>query len=319
MNNDIGGYFELEIAKYKGHYHKNAIKLNTARNALELIIKTKNIKKLHIPYYCCNVILQPILKTKINFAYYHINRQLEIKENLNLLDNEYILYVNYFGLKDCYIKSLEKRYKNLIIDSSQSFFSKYQDKTLSIYNPRKFFGVADGSYLLGNIEAKKIIKQDSSLSRMKHLIGRVEKEATYYYDSFKKNEDKLSAQPIKSMSKLSYKILKSLNYEQIIEKRIKNFNYVHEKLSLYNDLNVGFNLNHAPFVYPFLNETANLRKILIKNKIYIAQYWKEILEEKNELKFEKKFTNYILPLPIDQRYNIFDMNKMVTLIKNYIK
>jgi hypothetical protein len=37
--NPIGGYFELELRK-SDEYHKEAIRLNTGRNALKLILKT---------------------------------------------------------------------------------------------------------------------------------------------------------------------------------------------------------------------------------------------------------------------------------------
>ena len=48
----IGGYFELELRKGK-HYHENALRLNSARNAFEYILRVRNYKKIYIPYYTC--------------------------------------------------------------------------------------------------------------------------------------------------------------------------------------------------------------------------------------------------------------------------
>jgi len=42
--NAIGGYFELELP-YGEEYHKNAIRLNTCRNAFEYILIAKSYKR----------------------------------------------------------------------------------------------------------------------------------------------------------------------------------------------------------------------------------------------------------------------------------
>ena len=41
---DIGGYFGLELLD-NGEFHKNAIRLNTGRNALEYILQSNRYKK----------------------------------------------------------------------------------------------------------------------------------------------------------------------------------------------------------------------------------------------------------------------------------
>ena len=41
---EIGGYFELELHK-GGHYHPDALYLNTGRNCFEYICVPKDIKK----------------------------------------------------------------------------------------------------------------------------------------------------------------------------------------------------------------------------------------------------------------------------------
>ena len=49
---EIGGYFELELHK-GGHYHPDALHLNTGRNCFEYILRAKGYKKVYIPYYTC--------------------------------------------------------------------------------------------------------------------------------------------------------------------------------------------------------------------------------------------------------------------------
>ena len=60
----IGGYFSLELPHY-GEYHKDAIRLNTGRNCLEYILRVRNYKKVYIPYYTCDVVLEPFKKLGI--------------------------------------------------------------------------------------------------------------------------------------------------------------------------------------------------------------------------------------------------------------
>ena len=57
----IGGYFSLELPLIE-EYHKNAIRLNTGRNCLEYILRVRGYKKVYIPYYTCEVILEPFKK-----------------------------------------------------------------------------------------------------------------------------------------------------------------------------------------------------------------------------------------------------------------
>ena len=52
----IGGYFELEIREGK-HFHQGAIKLSTARQCFEYILKARRYTKVYIPYYTCDVII----------------------------------------------------------------------------------------------------------------------------------------------------------------------------------------------------------------------------------------------------------------------
>lgn len=45
MDKAIGGYFELELRKGE-HYHKNALRLNTARNCFEYVLLVRKYTKV---------------------------------------------------------------------------------------------------------------------------------------------------------------------------------------------------------------------------------------------------------------------------------
>ncbi len=119
--NAIGGYFELELNNFD-EYHRSAIALNTARNSLEYILRAKHYKKIYIPYYTCEVILEPIIKLSLEYEFYHINK--DFTPVIHTVEgNSVLLYTNYFGICDVQVNFITKIFKNVIIDNSQSFFS----------------------------------------------------------------------------------------------------------------------------------------------------------------------------------------------------
>ena len=50
------------------------------------------------------------------------------------------------------------------------------------------------------------------------------------------------------------------------------------------------------------------------NKVYIPVLWPNVINEVNEESYEYQLANSILPLPVDQRYRIEDMEYMAELI-----
>ncbi len=71
----IGDAFSLELNDGLER-HRNAIKLNAGRYALEYILKVRKYNKVYIPYYICDSILQPFENQNVKYEFYHINNQL---------------------------------------------------------------------------------------------------------------------------------------------------------------------------------------------------------------------------------------------------
>ncbi len=316
MKNSIGGYFELELNKNK-EFHENAICLNTGRNCLEYILKVNKYKKIYIPFYICDVILEPIKKIGIDYEFYKIDKEFKPIFNFTLSKEDAFLYVNYFGIKQDYIKKLSKKFKNLIIDNTQAFFDKPIKGIDTFYSARKCFGVPDGAYLYSHKKTNNTseLEQDISSNRIKHLLLRIEYGAEKGYEYFIENENSLINQPIKKMSKLTHAVLNSINYEKVMLTRKNNFIFLHNKLKNKNEITIDIKNIKTPMIYPFLYPNSNkLRKILIDNKIFIASYWKNINKLIGPDSYEIYLSNNLLPIPIDQRYSIKDMNKIINII-----
>ena len=310
----IGGYFSLELPLCE-EYHKDAIRLNTGRNCLEYILRARKYSKVYIPYYTCEVVLEPFKKLDIPYEFYHIDIHLEIREKFKLGDNEGLLYTNYFGLKQRYVEELAKTVgSQLIIDNTQAFYAKRVDGIDTFYTCRKFFGVPDGAYLYTDRLLADEFEQDESYDRMAHLLKRIDLSAEEGFMDFRRADDSLDNLSIRRMSKLTHRIMQSIDYETVAKKRRENYLAMHEALASQNNLRLRLDEEAVPMVYPFFVPVKGLREKLIENKFFVARYWPNVVDwtKKDDLEYLLSFQ--MQPLPIDQRYGAKDMNRIKDLI-----
>ncbi len=316
-DNAIGGYFELEISDNGSVYHNTALALNSGRNAFEYILRCKKYQRIHIPYFTCEVLLQPVKKLNIEYSFYHINETF-IPILTNYQDGDAILYTNYYGLNQKNIELLVKKYKHLIIDNSQALFDFPIENISTFYSPRKFLGLPDGGFVYGANEIKTDHYEiDSSLDRFSHLLCRIENDAESGYDLFKINDAKLDNQPIKLMSKFTKKLLNGVNFNKVIQKRISNFNFIHDQLNKTNKLTSFIDQSKmtCPLVYPYWVENgAELRKSLTTHRIYTAIYWPNTKTWCNSDSLEYRLTDEVVYLPIDQRYCFEELNEILQYV-----
>lgn len=311
----IGGYFSLELPMHE-EYHKNAIKLNTGRNCLEYILRARRYKKVYIPYYTCEVILEPFRKLNISYEFYHIDLHFELAQEIDQKDGEAILYTNYYGLKQRYVEKMAEQYGNhLIVDNTQAFYAKPINGIDTFYTCRKFFGVPDGAYLYTDARINEDFEQDKSYNKVGHLLKRIDLSAEEGFADFRTADDGLDNQPIMRMSKLTERMMLSIDYMAVAKKRRENFLQLHDALQSSNQLEVSLDDNAVPMVYPYMTDRKGLREHLIKNKVYVARYWPNVLEWVNESEIEYKLAKNMLPLPIDQRYDKDDLDRIKKIIE----
>lgn len=312
--NVIGGYFELETT-HGEHYHQGATRLNTARNCLEYILRTRGYRKIYVPYYTCEVVLEPVYKLGLEYVFYPIDENLEPILPLNMQKDEALLYTNYYGLKQLVVEKLARQYRNLIIDNSQAFYATPLAGTDTFYSARKFFGVPDGAYLYTSKPLEEVFEHDYSVGRMSHLLKRCEGDAEYGYADFKKNDDSLVDNPIRWMSGLTEKLLGGIDYEFVRKVRIENYRFIHRHLSGQNLLRLSDpGQQSVPMVYPFLGSDVGLRKKLIDQKIFVATYWPNVFDWCDKQQWEYQLTENLIPLPIDQRYGEKEMKKILNVV-----
>lgn len=313
----IGGYFSLELPKHE-EYHRDAIKLNTGRNALEYILRCRKYKKVYIPYYTCEVILEPFRKLDVAYEFYHINLQFEIADDIHIQKAEALLYTNYFGLKQRYVERLAEQYLGmLIVDNTQAFYASPISGVDTFYTCRKFFGVSDGAYLYCDEVLDEDIEQDYSYDKMAHLLKRIDLSAEEGYADFRKVDGGLDNQPIRKMSKLTQRMMQAIDYETAALRRRANYELLQNALGKKNNLEVPLENDAVPLVYPFLTPIKGLREKLIANKVFVARYWPNVLEWCKKDDFEYQLAENLVCLPIDQRYDEEDMKEILEYINEF--
>ena len=312
----IGGYFSLELP-FREEYHKDAIRLNTGRNCLEYILRGRGYKKVYVPYYTCEAVMEPINKLGIPYEFYHIDIHFEKRDRLMLKADEALLYTNYFGLKQRYVEQLaEKIGSRLIVDNTQAFYAKPLQGIDTFYTCRKFFGVADGAYLYCDAVLDEDLEQDYSYDRMAHLLKRIDLSAEEGYADFRRVDDGLDNQSIRRMSKLTQRMMQSIDYETAAKRRRENYSLLHKALGGENNLELPLDEDAVPMVYPYLAPVKGLREKLIKNKVFVARYWPNVLEWTTKDDIEYLLAYQMQPMPIDQRYGKENMQKIMGVLKN---
>ena len=313
----VGGYFELELRSGK-HYHEDALRLNTARNCFEYVLLARKYKKVYIPFYTCDVMLQPLHKHNIEYEFYSVNENLELDMTIDVLPDEALLYTNYFGVKQSYVRYLSSVYKSrLIVDNAQAFFAPRIPGIDTFYSARKFFGVPDGGYLYTDCHLENEFPRDESYLRCSHLLKRIDNGVESGYPLFRQSEASLDNSPILEMSRLTSALLSNIDYDAVKRRRTSNFWVLHECLKDTNSLHLELSHEDVPMVYPYYCKLygESLKDRLINNKIYVASYWTNVLKKCSHSSCEYDMACNVVCLPIDQRYDNADMNRIIEILK----
>ncbi len=315
----IGGYFEWEFPRTIYPIpHEDGFLVNNARSALQLILQSiGTVKKVYLPYFTCDSVAFALQAIGCNYQQYHIDNNLHIAESINLDTDEYIIYTNYFGIMDKYCNELVAVYgEKLIVDNAQALYASHLLGTHSVYSYRKYIGVPDGGAAISNtIKSVIDLPITSFYDRCGALLARVEDNIPTGYQLFKENDRRFRRDDMAQMSVITKKILRSINHNEIIIRRRENFAYLHNQLKDKNQLLIpDLDSFACPMVYPFYATDETLRQILIENKIFVAQYWPNVLENCAKDTIEYNQAIHIIALPIDQRYGIEQMDRIINVI-----
>jgi hypothetical protein len=309
----IGGYFGLELPPVHVFPHQETMLLNSGRACFEYVLRVAKPAKVYLPKFTCDAMLEPLQRTDTSYEFYEITDQLEIREDITLTADEYLVYTNYFGIKDDYSRSVAKRYSSqLILDCAQAFYMEPPSESHTLYSPRKFFGLPDGGMLHSAFTLEESLPNDTSTARSIHLLKRLDVGAEGAYEDFKRDDASLSYQPMRTMSALTRRLMNSIDYDNAQAVRRQNYTFLHEQLGGQNRIIVPVE-PAGPLCYPF-RAMPILREKLIEHKIFVPLYWPNVKDWTSPDSIEYALQEEVIALPIDQRYGIDDMQRILEVI-----
>ncbi|WP_245734257.1 hypothetical protein [Sporolactobacillus nakayamae] len=314
----IGGFFSLELPM-RTEYHSQALRLNSARYTLEYLLRARNYKKIYLPAYICDSVLQPVKRLAIDYSFYRINEHFAPIFERVPEDDACFLYVNYFGMNSDNVRNICHNLRHVIIDNTQAFFDRPQSGVDTLYSPRKFFGVPDGGYLYTDAEERLELERDPSYYRCDALLKQIDLDNTSAEPLFEQNEAYLDTCGMHVMSGVTQRLLMSIDYEQVRAIRNENFRFLHQHIGTYNQLRADFGSVNGPMCYPFLIEHGeHLKDLLLEHHIYANDYWQEVPSRAPLSSFDYRLAENLVALPIDQRYNEADMRYIAQTVRSFL-
>lgn len=166
-------------------------------------------------------------------------------------------------------------------------------------------------------EVKGKFKEDSdSFERMKHLLLRMAYTAEQGYADYLVSENTFGNTMPLTMSRLTQRILRSIDMASVKRKRRENFLALATRLDGINRYRWELDGASVPLCYPLVlgKNVERLKKVLAGRGIYIPTYWKEVNHREQSGAVEKLLIGCCLALPCDQRYSPAEMARLVDAV-----
>lgn len=306
----IGGFFELELPHNGLPLHPKAYALSTGRACMMVMLRYLSPKRVYVPFYTCDAVLEPFTKLNIETKFYALDITFYPLDLPRLDDGEYLLWTNYFGVFGDHTNKIKKRFgKQVLLDDTHAFFNQGHIDYWSFTSARKYFGVPDGAFLYAPLKLDLHLERFKAISIKHGFLRRLglQKEA---YEAYRKYEQGLDCSEF-GISEVSEGILRGVDISNVAKVRRRNFDFLHSFLGQYNQLTFQQILD-VPFCYPFLPTFRVNREFLYSNEIFIPSLWSDIFKRNVDgFDFEKHISSELLPLPVDHRYTTADLDVLI--------
>ena len=145
------------------------LEFNLGRDALKYLVQYYGIKKMHVPYYLCDIVRHTLFDAGCKPVFYHIDDDFFPQKSFS--EDDFVLYPNYWGICEVNVNKLVNLYPKLIIDNAHAFYN--EPKGLACFSAGHKFGFKS-SYLWlrerKNFETKTDIVQDKAEERKQIFI-----------------------------------------------------------------------------------------------------------------------------------------------------
>lgn len=321
---------ECEIKKFKNE--ENMVGVLSGRTAIDYIIKDiktyKELKKVILPSYCCYSMIEPFKKNNIEIQFYNVNENgIHYKEN----DADAILLIDYFGYINSYNKKIADQEKGkgkiIIYDATHNIRGFGFNADYIFCSQRKWF------YSNCTIIKKKnnpffikepvkinwnyiSLKREAALLKKEYIFGKREEKGKFL--ELFANAEKILDRDYEEYIGIEEE---NIDIELIIEKRQKNAHHLVTELKECEGIRLWrqeISKDDVPLFVPILVENSKrdrLRNYLKDNGVYCPIHWPKMKEYDT---FAQIYAQE-LSLICDQRYTLEDMDRQITIIREFLK
>ncbi len=341
-----------EAEKYnKAHIRYTA----SGREAIALALKSyesrhpQAAKRCLLPAYMCDCVFFPFERAGWELHFYHINRNLEVDiEELNRRIGQIrpaLIFVHpYYGVDTWRsVRPLFRRWRAqgicIMEDMTQSYYLKSAggEADYCVGSLRKWYAVPDGGFVASDEELpgdgltanEEFVREKGALLRSKwaYLHGQIDEEKrcaikAEYLRKNRETEEWLDRYDgISSLSAESAAILARIDEKECESRRKENCVYLHENLDgrmqvrpVFADFTEG-----APLYYPvYAKDRDELQRYLALRGVYAPTLWLVGEENAGALSQDERYIyEHILALPVDQRYGIAEMQRILEVLEQY--
>ena len=322
--------------------------LSTGRSSIKYVlidIEKRNVelKKVAVlPSFTCDTVFEPFIKAGYEIYYYPVNKDLTttsdaILDTVYKYDASIVLFHRYFGfntldnLVDVMCESLRSMGKYTIEDCTQCLYSGFprSQSDYIVGSIRKWAGTPDGGFAVcrKNNFSMKPNQTDMTLEQAKVKASYYKYRFLFEHEGdkgemltmYREAEDILEKQTdVFAISEMSARVQANLDANNLICKRKENYKILFQ--SLQEPIKPLFELenNVVPLYFPILVEDRTpLQKHLVNNAIYAPVVWPKDEQQPTQCEGAENAYKHLLCVPIDQRYNTDDMNRIVSVINKY--
>ena len=326
--------------------------VRTGREALALAARTichDEGDVVLMPAYCCRTMEWPFLDYGWKIEYFKLKHDLSVDiddllEKVHTLKPKAVLVMNYYGFTDVSAAiTIVKGCSNIPVIEDFSHCLLSYDSILKSYchkpdfciaSIRKSIGVPDGALFMSNVPYKNeyIITQETDFLKKRLLAFREKEKFFYTYDEKLRisSKEKLKAasdsltRPIEvfSMSNESKDIINHIDIETIMYARNNNYKHLYTLLKDNSQLEILFKpslSNPCPFSFPVIfKDRYSVQKIMADHGLFLQVIWTISDKAKLVCQNSKRVSENMLSIPMDQRFDYYDIEEIAGRINKYL-
>ena len=324
--------------------------MSTGRSALSFVIDTitkrnpANTKIVLIPSFTCHTVIEPFIFAGYKVEIFSIDINLcasgdDLLKIVKQKNVSVVLLHRYFGFETIinlsyFINEVKKLGVIIIDDITQCLFSKLQfiNADYIVCSVRKWLGIPDGGFAvcaegvfldkpINTDDALLKVKIEASLLKYNYLFHNIGSKRIYL-SKFEYAEELLDNQKEYFLiGDFSLKVLSRLDMDKLKTDRRMNYQHLLDGLRGLSSIELVFKdlpRTATPLYCPVRTKNRKfLQSYLAKNDIYAPIIWPKstcLLDISNET---QSLYEELLCLPIDQRYGICDMNRIIECIGRF--